>query len=135
MNGRSIAATFAGIIVGAIIAYFLVPLLDKVYPPEVDVLKSLADDREALGNYIRNLPAGFHFLGIAIGMIRLIAGLVVGGLIDKLNLMTLIVIGAFSLLLAVLDVLALPHPIWFGFVYIPAIIGITAAFVYMRKKA
>lgn len=135
MKGRSIAAVFAGIIGGAIIAYFLVPLLNKLYPPDLEAIKTIGDDREAIREYIRNLPAGFHFFTIAVGVIRLTAALVIGSLIDKINLMTLIVIGTFSLLLAVLEVFAYPHPVWFGMVYIPAMIGVTFAFVYLKRKA
>jgi len=134
MKGRSIAAVFAGIIGGVILAFLLLPLVDKIYPPDIETLKMLSKDREAFTEYIRNLPAGFHFMGIAIGVVRLTAGLVIGGLIDKSNLMTLIFIGAFALLLAVLDVAISPHPVWYGIVYIPVIIGITSTFVYVKRK-
>ena len=135
MKGRSIAAAFAGIIGGAVLAYLLLPVVDKMYPPDMDAIKELDGDREAIAAYIKNLPAGFHLLGVVIGVLRMVAGLFIGALIDKTNLMTYIVIGAFSLLLAVLDVFAFPHPVWYGLVYIPVMIGIMIGFIYMKRRA
>lgn len=135
MKGRSVAAAFAGIIVGVVVAYLLLPVVDRLYPIDQEVFGEMKGNRSAMAAYIRNLPVGYHLMGIAIGTLRLLVGLVVGSLIDKNNLTTLIVISAFSLLLAVLDVFAFPHPVWYGLVYIPAIIGLTLAFIYTRKKA
>ncbi|GAB5416895.1 MAG: hypothetical protein Crog4KO_17620 [Crocinitomicaceae bacterium] len=135
MKGRSIAAVFGGIIAGAIIAYFLSPLIDTLYPTDLKSIKAFGDDFEGIKEYFRNYPAGFHLFTIGVGVVRLTVGLIVGSLIDRTNLMTLLVIGMFSLLLAVLEVFAFPHPVWFGFVYIPAMLGITFLFVYAKRKA
>jgi len=135
MQGRSIGAAFAGILAGVVIAFFLRPVIDGMYPIDQDVFASMKGDREAMYNYIKNMPAGYHLLGIGAGVLRLLIALIVGSLIDKKNLMTLIVISAFCILLAVLDIFAMPNPAWYGLVYIPALIGVTLAFIYTRKKA
>lgn len=135
MKGRSIAAVFGGIVSGAVIAYFLWIIVQKMYPIDKDTLKSFIGDRKAYNNFYRNLPIGFHVSGIAIGVIRLAAGLIIARLIDRTNFMTLIVVSVFSLLLAVLNVLAFAHPIWYGFVYIPLILGTAFGFMYMKRKA
>lgn len=135
MKGRSIAAVFAGIAVGAIIGFILAPMVGKMYTPDAHVLKTIMEDRKVFAEFFKNQPVGFHLLNIGVGLLRLIVAMLVGSLIEKKDLMIPIIIAAFWLLMSLLDVLAWPNPIWYGFVYIPAVIGITVVFVFWRKKA
>jgi hypothetical protein len=135
MKGRSIGAVFGGIVSGAIIAYFLWIVVQKMYPINEETLKAFVGNRKAYNDFYHSLPIGFHLSGIAIGVIRLAAGLIIARLIDRTNFMTLIVVSVFSLLLAVLNVLAFAHPIWYGFVYIPLIIGTAFGYMYLKRKA
>ncbi|XOV66497.1 MAG: hypothetical protein ACFHU9_12795 [Fluviicola sp.] len=135
MKGRSIGAVFAGIIAGVVVSYILWAQLEKAYPIEKELLEALLKDREGFREYMRNLPAGYHLGGIGIGCLRLIIGLVIGHLIDKSNAMTLIVIAAFCLLLAILDSFAMPHPVWYGLVYIPTLILIALGFIFMKRRS
>lgn len=135
MKGRSILAAIAGIIAGVVVAYLLYPLIVQLYPIDEALLISMKDNPEDRVAYFRDMPAGFHMAQIFIGIVRLIVGLIVAGLIDRTNLTTLIVVAVFSLLLAVLDVLAYPHPTWYGFVHIPVTIGSAIGFIYPQKKA
>lgn len=135
MNGRSIGAVIGGIVVGIIVMFLFNIVVDKLYPPDFEAIKALGNNPQKIAQYLRDMPAGFHLMGIIGGLLRLIAGLLVGSIIDKQNLMTPIVIAAFFLLLAVLDSFAFPHPTWYGLVYIPAIIVASIGFVYMKRRA
>jgi len=135
MKGRSIAAVFAGIAAGAIIWYILAPMVGKMYTPDPEVLEAIKGDRKAFADLYRNQPASFHLLNIGLGILRLIAAMIVGSLIEKKDLMIPIIIAAFWLLMSLLDVLAWPNPMWYGFTYIPAIIAVTVAFVFWKRKA
>ncbi len=135
MSGRSIGAVLGGIVAGILVMFLFNIIIDKVYPPDMEAIKALDGDPKKIAEYLRNMPAGFHLMGIVGGVIRLIVGLFIGSAIDKENLMTPIVIGAFFLLLAVLDSFAFPHPTWYGIVYIPAIALVSIGYIYMRRKA
>ena len=135
MKGRSIGAVFAGIVVIFVVSYLFNKVIDQLYPPDFDTMREIAGDRQKMIEYFKNLPAGFHFMGILGGVIRLIVALFVGSAIDKQNLMTSIVISAFALLLAILDSFAFPHPIWYGLAYVPAIVLVSMGYIYLKRRA
>lgn len=135
MRGRSILAVIGGIVVGAIVAYFSLIQVEKLYPIDPEVFETIRGDKDAFQAYLRNLPTSYHLAGLGIGILRLVIGLFVGRWIDKSNAMIPLTIAAFSLLLGLLDVFAFPHPIWYGFVYIPLLIGIAFLFIFTQKKA
>lgn len=135
MNGRSIGAVFAGIIAGLIVSYLFGYVVEELYPPNFEELKALKETPWKIKEYLRDLPAGFHFMGIISGLLRLLVGLYLGSLIDKKNLMTPIVIAAFFLLLAILDPIAFPHPSWYSIVYIPSMILVSVGYIYMKRRA
>ena len=135
MNGRSIGAVIGGIVVGLFVTFLFGFVIDKLYPPDIEAFKKLNGNPAKIKEYLRNLPSGFHLMGVIGGFLRLLVGLFVGSLIDKQNLMTPIVISAFFILLAVLDSFAFPHPMWYGLVYIPVIIVASIGYIYLRRKA
>lgn len=135
MKGRSIAAVFAGIAVGAILGYILGPIVENLYAPKPEVIEEIKGNRNAFIELYRNQPAGFHLLNIGVGLLKLIVALLVGSLIEKKDLMIPLVIGAFWLLMALLGTFAWPNPMWYGIVYIPSVIGITIAYIYWKRKA
>ncbi|MCR9171406.1 MAG: hypothetical protein NXI10_02870 [bacterium] len=134
MKGRSIAAVIGGIVAGVFIMYLFNLVVDKVYPPDWDAIRALKGDPKKIADYLRDMPAGFHLMGILGGLLRLIVGMFTGSFIDKENLMTPIVIAAFFLLLAVLDSFVLPHPGWYALTYLPLMILTSIGYVWMKRK-
>lgn len=135
MNGRSIAAVIGGIVAGLIVTYLFSFVIEMAYPMDLKAMKALNGDPAKIKEYLINLPAGFHLMGIIVGLIRMIVGMLLGSLIDKTNLMTPIVISAFFLLMAVLDSFAFPHPTWYGFTYVPVLILASVVYLYLKRKA
>ena len=105
----AILAVIAGILVGGMVVGAVEALGHRVYPVPADLDPS---DPKALGEYIAQLPAGaflFVLLAFAFGALggSLVASLI-GGRTPG------IIVGAVLCLFGFLNLVMIPHPVWFG---------------------
>ena len=136
MNGRSILAVFAGIVVGIAVISFLQSLLVFVYPEHIKAMKNLKELAE-LEKYMLSLPTGMYLLASFTHALGLLCGMIVGHMIDRKNGMTMIVVASLLLLGNVLNFLVVPHPGWFPLLDLGLSVGFGLAygvFVWRRSR-
>ena len=105
----AILAVIAGILVGGMVVGAVEALGHRVYPVPADLNPS---DPKALGEYIAQLPAGaflFVLLAFAFGALggALVASLIGGRTPGS-------IVGAVLCLFGFLNLVMIPHPVWFG---------------------
>jgi hypothetical protein len=123
MMFRKIAAAVLGIIVAATIVAAVEALGHAVYPvpPHIDF-----DDPVQFQAYVASLPAG-AFLFVLSGWVL---GTLLGGLVacfvskEKLFLYSMIV-GGFMLAAVTMNLIMIPHPLWFSITAVIAVAVIT----------
>jgi len=111
----------AGLIAGCIVIFFVEAIGHKVYPPPPNID---LNDPEALKRIINDAPAAallFVILSWALGSL---AGGFIASLIASASKMNnSLVVGGVLMILGIINMLMIPHPIWFWIlgllVYIP----------------
>lgn len=109
---RSIFAVVAGILVGAVVI-FLIQLFSPYQPPtELDF-----DDKTKVADWIKKLPTS----AFAIALLAYFLGSVAGGWITNLvagptRFRPALVTGFGLFIMGVMNLIALPHPVWFAMV-------------------
>ena len=129
------------ILVSFIVGFMFVALIEalslKVHPPPADLDQS---DLDALGSYIKGLPVGaFLFLLAAHGIGSLMAGFACAATAGRKWYLGSGIIGQAILSAGVLNLIFLPHPVWFAVIdvnlYVPfALLGCLLASAIFKMK-
>lgn len=135
MTTRSILAVLAGIVCGSLMIYLIQGVLRSIYPIDLDVLMEAQKTEASFRAYLLNQPLSVHITDILTNGVAMLVGLVVGRLIDRHNMMTLIVITALLFLGNILSLLAIPHPTWFPFADILFTLAVAVGYIFTRKNA
>lgn len=135
MTTRSILAVFAGIICGSLMIYLIHGILLSIYPIDLDALIEAKKTDASFRAYLLDQPLSVHLTDVATNGIAMLVGLVVGRLIDRHNMMTLVVITAILFLGNILSLLAVPHPTWFPFADILFTLAVAVGYIFTRKNA
>ena len=118
---RNIIAVIIGIVAAGIATYFVQSVSDRLFPlpPDLDIT-----DFEAMKAHVATLPP----LAFVIVLVAHFAGALFGGMVgakvaSSHQFKIALFIGAFMLAMGVLNLLTIPHPIWFMvadmFMYLP----------------
>ncbi len=134
MNGRSILAVLAGILSGGFAIYLIQGLLGRIFPIDHEALLMSMKSPAAFKEFMLNQPLSAHLSIIVSHGLGLLAGLIVGRLIDRHNAMTLIAISCILLLGNVLNFIAVPHPTWFPFVDVLFTLAVAIGYIFTRKN-
>ena len=131
MNGRSILAVLAGVIGGGIIVFSLISLGHKLFPVDEAAMRLalLTKDEATIRAFFENLPLGNYVSVIVAHALGLVGGMVIGRLINKKELMHLIVIALIMVLLQVVNFLSIPHPSWFLFADLGTSFGLALGYL------
>lgn len=118
--GKSIAASFAGVLIAIGLVWIVEMTGHTVYPPPPEIDFS---DADAMTEYLSDLPFGaFLFVGGAwfIGTLGgTVAAVRVGSAQPRVFAM---IVGGFMLLATTVNLVMIPHPLWFSFCAITGII-------------
>lgn len=119
---RNILGIVAGVLVGAVVILVVQLVGHQVYP----VAGSLdMNDKEAMADFVASLPVG----ALLIVVVAYAAGSFVGGALAAFigsgaKVRHALVVGAFLLISGVMNLVSIPHPVWFSIVtvlvFIPA---------------
>lgn len=129
---RTFLATLTGLIIGGIViwileilGHILFPLPFKVDPTNLEQLRNLMF-QVPLGALIALAIA--HFVGVAVGM-------TIAKFIDKGNTMPLYIIGGLFLLSTGINLMAIPHPVWFSILDVAGVLIVSLLFIRSVKKS
>lgn len=129
---RTFLATLSGLIIGGIViwvleilGHILFPLPFKVDPTNLEQLRNLMF-QVPLGALIALAVA--HIVGVAVGM-------TFAKFIDKGNTMPLYIIGGLFLLSTGINLMAIPHPVWFSILDIAGVLIVSLLFIRSVKKS
>jgi len=132
---RSIAGAFAGIVVAVILVSLVELLGHQVYPPPADIRTY---DAEKMAAYVEALPLGAFLFVLAAWVIGAFGGSGVALMLAPSRRGTLAwVVTGFILVSAVMNLLFIPHPVWFGVAtafLLPAV-GFAASRCFARSPA
>lgn len=117
----------AAVVFGAFVAIALIAAMEylghQVYPPPTGID---FDDKIALDAYIASLPPGALLFVIAAWVIGTFGGGMLATFIAKESAVTYCtIIGGLVLVGTVMNLISIPHPIWFSIASIVAIGGTT----------
>jgi hypothetical protein len=118
---KNIVAGFAGLIVAGLLVLLVEMLGHTVYPPPADL--NFADP-DAMSAYIDTLPIGaLLFVAVAWFVATLGGTLVACKIGDAKPIIYAAVVGGLMLLGTVINLVTIPHPLWFS---ILGVVGIAA---------
>ncbi|MCB2219058.1 MAG: hypothetical protein KQI35_01595 [Bacteroidetes bacterium] len=119
---RRIFSIIGGLLAGGIVVYLIEMLSSFVYPlpAEIDT-----GDIESMNAFIAQLPVGaFLFILLAWALGSFAGGLVAGIIHPDQRIRFALVVGVILMLFGLINLLTIPHPLWFWIaglaVYIPA---------------
>jgi len=115
--------------------YLIHGILLSIYPIDLDALIEAKKTDASFRAYLLDQPLSVHLTDVATNGIAMLVGLVVGRLIDRHNMMTLVVITAILFLGNILSLLAVPHPTWFPFADILFTLAVAVGYIFTRKNA
>jgi hypothetical protein len=120
--GRRILAIVVGVIVGGIVVFAVESISHLIYPPPTGVDMN---DKEAMKAYVAMLPIGallFVLLAYVLG--SLAGGWAAAKFARDSNLRLSMTVGAVLLLFGIMNLVMIPHPLWFAvlsiLVFLPA---------------
>ena len=134
----------AGVIVGMIFGMILMTVLHMgstlVYPvPEgIDMWSQEPEMRAKVAEWIGTLPAGAVLLALAAHGLGCMGGAAVAMLISgRRSLVPPLVVGALFTLGGILNLMSIPHPLWFAIVDVPLylVLAWLAGRLLRRKEA
>ena len=119
--GRSLAVVLIGVIVGGGIIFLVEMVGSSMYPPPADVdMSDIAQAREA----VRDMPVGAMLMVLLGWSLGALAG---GGLAATLARsapdLHALAVGVILLLLAAINMVLLPHPVWMWLAALVAVPG------------
>ena len=124
---RNVMAVVAAIVTGGIVVFILDFVGHAIYPvePGLDLSRP-----ESVSEYMKSIPVGALMLVAFSQAAGAYSGGFVSGLISKSRTVAL-AYGVFALLLGVLNLLAIPHPVWLSVVLI--LVPVPAAVLGFRS--
>lgn len=135
---RKILGVVAGLVVAVVVIAVIEGISTVIYPPPADLD---FNDAEAMSAYVRQLPLGAKLLVLlAHGVGTFLAGVVCGLVVGQRWLVGAVIISGLFLLTGVLNLMMIPHPVWFALVDVPvlglgAVAGMLAASAMRRPAA
>ncbi|MGG3739077.1 hypothetical protein [Aeribacillus pallidus] len=134
---RTFLAVVAGLVAGGVAIFFLETISHIFYPPPADIN---INDPDALREFIQQAPVGALVLVAVAWAVGSFVGGLVTQLIAKRHQRRLpLVTGGILMAMGLLNLILLPHPIWFWVVglavYLPmAYVGGKSALVFKRES-
>lgn len=130
--GRNIAAGVAGIVVAFALVWIVEKIGHAVYPPPADLNFA---DAEAMRDYVATLPYGALLFVAAAWFTGATAGTCAACAIGAARPMYMaVVVGGVVFIAASINLLMIPHPIWFSVLGLAGIL-VGAALGTMCKRA
>lgn len=127
---RSFLATLTGIICGVLSIKLFEAIGQKLLPVKIPLDPSnLAEVKQ----FMFNLPVKVLITIILAHVLGLLTGMLVVRLIEKSTRTPLFIVSGMILLLAVLNLLYLPHPLWFILADLGLIMIVSFAYIQTRK--
>lgn len=127
---RSFLATLTGIICGVFSIKLFEAIGQKLLPVKIPLDPSnLAEVKQ----FMFNLPVKVLITIILAHVLGLLTGMLVVRLIEKSTRTPLFIVSGMILLLAVLNLLYLPHPLWFILADLGLIMIVSFAYIQTRK--
>jgi hypothetical protein len=129
---RTFLAAIIGILIGVAsiwffeyVGHFLFPVTDKIDVTNIEELKQI----------MFKMPTMTLIAVITAQGLGLLIGLIVARLIDRKSLSPLFAVSGVLLLMAILNLLMLPHPTWFTVTNVLVLVVLSAFYIGTRKKA
>ena len=119
---RKVWGTLGGLMIAIIIVLVLEIVNHRIYPSPKELDPSNADE---LAAYMKTIPAGALILVLIGHFLGLLVGNYVGALIAKKDPKVIFTISGIFFLLAAYNLYSLPHPLWFTFSELAAILAAT----------
>jgi len=118
---KKILLIIAGIITGTIIIYLVELVGHFFYPPPEEINTT---DLEALKQIISDLPVGaFVFVLLAYALGSFGGALLTATISKSSKVVNAVIVGAVLMIFGIINLLMIPHPVWFSivsiFTYIP----------------
>ncbi len=120
---RKLIAIVLGIVTAVIVIVAVEALGHSIYPPPADLD---IGNREAMQAYVAGLPLAALFFVMSAWIAATFAGGFVACFIAKQQpLLYAGIVGAMVLLGTIINLLSIPHPLWFSIVSVAAIVAAT----------
>ena len=118
---RKIVAVVLGVVVAVVLIIAIEALGHSVYPPPANIDMS---DTEAMQAYVTSLPIGaLLFVLAAWLMATLVGGLLACLIARETPLVYAAIVGGLVLLGTIINLMSIPHPLWFSAISVLAIIA------------
>jgi hypothetical protein len=119
---KRIFSIIGGLVASGLVVYLIEMLSSVVYPLPANIDTG---DIEAMNAYIAQLPVGaFLFIILAWALGSFVGGLIAGIINPDQRIRFALAVGLILMLFGLINLLIIPHPIWFWIlglaVYIPA---------------
>lgn len=115
---RNIVGVIIGIFVAGIIIWSIQSINLRLYPIPVGLDTT---DMEAMEEFSKSLPAGAFITVLLSHLLGALGGAWVGCIVaDRYFLKISMIIAAFLLVMGIINLLMLPHPVWFMVADIPS---------------
>lgn len=120
---KKLLAVVLGVVAAVIVITAIESLGHALYPPPANLD---IDDREAMQAFIANLPLGALLMVMAAWIAATLAGGVLACFIARERPYVYAgIVGALVLLGTIINLMAIPHPLWFSIVSLAAIVAVT----------
>ena len=137
MDKRLIISVLAGIFSAGFVVMALIFLGLTIYPVDLSTIPTDLEGkalRDFMYEFALNLPIENYMTEIFANGIGLLAGLIVGRLIDSRTIVNLLAISGIMILLNFVSAVSRPHPSWFVFVDLAFCVFVSGSFIYLVKK-
>ena len=115
---RNIVGVIIGVFVAGIIIWSIQSINLRLYPIPVGLDTT---DMEAMEEFSKSLPAGAFITVLLSHLLGALGGAWVGCIVaDRYFLKISMIIAAFLLVMGIINLLMLPHPVWFMVADIPS---------------
>lgn len=119
---RTVLAVVLGLVMGGMVVFAIEVVGHLIHPPPADLDTG---DREAMKRYVEQLPpAAFLFVLLAYAAGSFAGGWVAARVARRAPLVHAVIVGALLLAAGIMNVVMIPHPLWFTFaslaVFLPA---------------
>lgn len=119
---RNVLGVVVGVLVGGVTIAMVQMLGHQVYPVTVNID---FNDKEAMATFMQSLPTGsLLFVIVAYIVGSVVAGAVAAFIGRGARVRHALVAGAFLLIAGIINLMAIPHPLWFNLltilVFLPA---------------
>ncbi len=132
---RSFLAALAGIVSGGVAIWIFESLGHTIFPIDLAALGIDTSDLGELRTMMYKIPIENLISVVLAHGLGLLAGLFVAQLIEKKSLGPLFGVSGIIFSMTLINVLLIPHPVWFMIADLGVILILSFTFIATRKKA